>query len=84
MKDRAFALCVSDAPGSQSSSCAVLAEAGYEVVEFVDYENASAWLEEETPEIAVLIPQPHPVCSSILQTLRERGVSMLSSANLAA
>ena len=75
----ALALSVIDETGSRDKSRAGLERAGYEVVEFSDCENACAWLDEETPSIAVIATSQSQSCSTIMRTLRDRSVPIFSS-----
>ncbi len=58
-------------------ACARLSRDGYEVLGFADCENAAAWLEEETPAIAVIDRDLMPGCSGVLNVLGERGVLLV-------
>ncbi|WP_147817627.1 hypothetical protein [Methylobacterium thuringiense] len=61
----------------RDQACARLSRDGYEVLGFADCENAVAWLEEETPTIAVIDGDLMPGCSGVLNVLGERGVLLV-------
>lgn len=73
--ERALVL-VADAV-QRDRACARLSQDGYDVLGFADCENAAAWLEEETPAIAVIDGDLIPGCSGVVNVLDERGVLLV-------
>lgn len=57
----------------------LLSEKGYNVLGFADAESTEAWLEEETPEVAIVESEPDPRQRGILETLAGRGVRLMSA-----
>ncbi|GEP12427.1 hypothetical protein [Methylobacterium gnaphalii] len=57
----------------REAACRKLAASGFDTVGFSDCENAAAWLEEETPVIAIVATGASGDCKAFLSELRERG-----------
>ena len=75
------ALVVADDPGEL---CADLQEAGYDPVAFESCDGAMAWLDEETPAVAVVRMGGDPLCAELLDELEARGAEMVVNGEPAA
>ncbi|GJE52896.1 hypothetical protein GOFOIKOB_5971 [Methylobacterium tardum] len=76
---RPLALVLSHRIEQRTRNCHLLSEKGYNVLEFADAESTEAWLEEETPEVAIVESEPDPRQQGILETLAGRGVRLISA-----
>jgi DNA-binding NtrC family response regulator len=71
------ALVVADDPGERRAFCRDLREAGYSPVGFDSCADAAAWLDEETPSVAVLRLSPDRLCGELLDELDARCVELV-------
>jgi protein-L-isoaspartate O-methyltransferase len=78
------ALVVAVDPGERREFCADLQEAGYDPVAFVSCDGAMAWLDEETPAVAVVRMGGDPLCAELLDELEARGAEMVVNGEPAA
>ncbi|MGU3665787.1 hypothetical protein ACLBX9_16535 [Methylobacterium sp. A49B] len=74
---RPFALILSDRADQRDRDCCSLSDKGYDVLRFADAEDAEGWLEEETPEVAIVDEGADPLRTGIVETLTDRGVILL-------
>ncbi|GEO98132.1 hypothetical protein [Methylobacterium haplocladii] len=58
-------------------ACARLSRDGYDVLSFADCDHAAAWLEEETPAVALIGKGLKLSCSSVLDILSNRDVRLI-------
>jgi len=75
---------VADDPGERREFCADLQEAGYDPVAFESCDGAMAWLDEETPAVAVVRMGGDPLCAELLNELEARGAEMVVNGEPAA
>lgn len=74
---RPLALVLSQHGDERDRDCRLLSEKGYNVLGFADAESTAAWLEEETPEIAIINTEPSPRWQGISDLLARRGVTLI-------
>lgn len=74
---RARALIVADDPTERHAFCADLDRAGYDPVAFESCRVALAWLEEETPVVAVVRTSRDGLCGVLLDELLARCVELV-------
>jgi DNA-binding NtrC family response regulator len=74
---RPLALVLSQHGDERDRGCRLLSEKGYNVLGFADAESTAAWLEEETPEVAIVDMPVDPRQHDILETLARRGVMLI-------
>jgi DNA-binding NtrC family response regulator len=74
---RPLALVLSHRTDGREHDCRLLSEKGYNVIAFADAESTEAWLEEETPEVAIVDMPVDPRQHDILETLAGRGVMLI-------
>ena len=72
-----LALVLSHGSEQRDRHCRLLSEKGYDVLGFSDAESTEAWLEEDTPEVAIVERAADPCQHSILETLSGRGVMLI-------
>jgi DNA-binding NtrC family response regulator len=75
VRDRA--LVVADDPAERRELCGDLSDAGYDPVAFESCDGAMAWLDEETPAVAVVRTDGDRLCASLLDELEARGAEMV-------
>jgi DNA-binding response OmpR family regulator len=71
------ALIVMDDAAMREAACRDLHAAGYEPVAFVTSADALPWLEEETPQVALLDADDDPACVELLRELLGRDVEIV-------
>ena len=71
------ALVVAEDPGERREFCADLQEAGYDPVAFASCDGALAWLDEETPAVAVVRTGDDRLCADLLDELDARGAELV-------
>lgn len=74
---RPFGLVLSDDETRRERSCRTLVAEGFNVLAFLDAGNAKAWLEEETPEVAIVDCGAGLGAEIVAETLEARGVRMM-------
>ncbi|MGH1591115.1 hypothetical protein ACRBEV_25520 [Methylobacterium phyllosphaerae] len=74
---RPLALVLSQHGGARDRDCRLLIEKGYNVLGFADAESTAAWLEEETPEVAIIETGVGPRWQGICELLAGRGVTLI-------
>lgn len=74
---RRFGLVLSDDEDRRERGCAALVSDGFDVLAFLDAGSAQAWLEEETPEIAMIDGGAGRGTKLVADTLERRGVRMM-------
>jgi DNA-binding NtrC family response regulator len=74
-RDRA--LVVADDPAERRELCGDLRRAGYDPVAFESCDWAMAWLEEETPTVAVVRTGNERLCTALLDELGSRCVELV-------
>lgn len=77
---RPFGMVLSDDEGRRERSCRALASDGFDVLAFLDARSARDWLEEETPEVAIVDGADGRGSEIVAETLEARGVRMMPSA----
>ena len=75
---RPLALVLSQHGDERDRGCRLLSENGYNVLGFADAESTAAWLEEETPEVAIIETGAGPRWKGICGLLAGRGVTLIS------
>lgn len=75
-RPRQIAMVVANSDVERASACNKLIASGYDPLGFSDCANASAWLEEETPVLAVVSDDLGADCAELTSTLEERGLKM--------
>lgn len=78
--DRSIGMVLSDDEERRERSCRALVSEGLDVLAFIDPGDAQAWLDEETPSVAMLDRSAGRVTDAVAQTLEERGVRTLPMA----
>lgn len=73
---RQRAMVVVPSKAERERACRELVTSGYDTVGFSDCANASAWLEEETPVVAIVVADASRDCQAFLSELRERGTEI--------
>lgn len=81
---RGRALVVADDPAERRELCGDLRRAGYDPVAFECCDGAMAWLDEETPAVAVVRMGGDPLCAELLDELEARGAEMVVNGEPAA
>ncbi len=81
---RGRALVVADDPAERRELCGDLRRAGDDPVAFECCDGAMAWLEEETPAVAVVRTDGDRLCASLLDELEARGAEMVVNGEPAA
>jgi DNA-binding NtrC family response regulator len=81
-RDRALVL--ADDPAERRELCGDLRRAGYDPVAFECCDWAMAWLDEETPAVAVVRMGGDPLCAELLDELEARGAEMVVNGEPAA
>lgn len=71
---RELAMVVSPSDDDREMACRELIFRGYDTVGFSDCANASAWLEEETPALAVVSSKLRPAREDLIRGLEKRGL----------
>ena len=74
---RPFGLVLSDDEDRRERSCRSLASEGFDVLAFLDAGSAQAWLDEETPEVAIIDGGAGRGSKILVDTLEGRGVRMM-------
>jgi hypothetical protein len=74
---RPLALVFQGSADERERDCRLLSEKGYKAIEFADNVNTEAWLEEETPEVAVLGRTDYLRQGRVIETLKGRGVMLI-------
>lgn len=74
---RTFGLVLSEDETRRERSCRLLVAEGFDVLAFLDAGNAKAWLEEETPEVAIVDGGCGLGTGIVAETLKARGVRMI-------
>jgi len=75
--ERFRALIVSGCAAERAETCTELEGAGYDALAFLDCAGALSWLEEETPDVAVLSSSEAPVCAELVCELQARCVDLV-------
>lgn len=78
LRYRPLALVLSHRSEQRDRDCTLLSEKGYDVLGFADAESAEAWLEEDTPAVAIVEKVADPRQRAVLETLAGRGVMLIS------
>lgn len=73
-----LALCLVEDSAAREQACEALTAAGFDVLGFDDCRLAGAWLEEETPRLAVVAVPVCEACSSVARELSVRHVPVLT------
>lgn len=76
---RPLALVLSHHADQRDHDCNLLSEEGFNVLGFADAEDTAAWLEEETPEIAIVERAADGRQDSIVEALKARGATIIST-----
>lgn len=76
---RPLALVLSHDGDERDRGCRQLSEKGYNVLGFGDAESTAAWLEEETPEVAIIETGLSPRWQHICELLAGRGVTLIGT-----
>lgn len=76
---RPLALVLSHDGDERERDCRLLIEKGYNALGFADADSTAAWLEEETPEVAMIDARAGPRCQGICELLAGRGVSFIGA-----
>jgi len=74
---RRFGLVLSDDEDRRERGCKALVSKGFDVLAFLDAGSAQAWLEEDTPEIAIIDGGAGRGSRLVADTLERRGVRMM-------
>lgn len=79
LRYRPLALVLTHGAEQRDRDCLLLSEKGYDVLGFADAESAVAWLEEETPAVAIVEQVADLRQQAVLKTLAGRGVLLRSA-----
>jgi len=74
---RRFGLILSDDEDRRERGCKALVSKGFDVLAFLDAGSAQAWLEEDTPEIAIIDGGAGRGLRLMTDTLERRGVRIV-------
>ena len=74
---RPLALGLSLHGDERDRDCRLLSEKGYNVLGFADADSTAAWLEEETPEVAMIETRAGTRWQGICELLAGRGVTLI-------
>lgn len=72
-----LALVLASADKVRAAGCRAFAREGYDVIGFADCEHAAAWLDEETPAVAIVDMRASACGAALLEILHERGVRLV-------
>ncbi len=75
---RPLALVLSQHGDERDRGCRLLSQKGYNVLGFADAESTAAWLEEETPEVAIIEMGAGPRWKRVCDLLAGRGVTLIA------
>ena len=78
LRYRPLALVLSHGSEQRDRDCRLLSGKGYDVLGFADAADTAAWLEEDTPAVAIVEQVADPRQQAVLETLAGRGVMLIS------